>query len=112
MNATKKTNALDVIGALVRDARAMQSVATKTGNRELAREASQNVTSLVNVHAAVAGALRDLRQIAVLAEYGTTGPNSKPPCKSFPMTADEATAMRGAISELSRGAIANMGAAP
>jgi len=41
-----------------------------------------------------------LAQIAVLAEYGTTGPDSG--CKSEALTAVQATSLRNSISELAR----------
>lgn len=50
-----------------------------------------------------------LRQVATLAEYGTTGP---PRCKSDYLTAEQATAMRGAISEIARDAITRAGFTP
>ncbi len=47
--------------------------------------------------------LEALQQIAVLAEYGTTGPGK---CKSDALTAEQATSLRLAISDISRAAIA------
>jgi len=47
-----------------------------------------------------------LEQIAVLVEYGTTGPNTEPRCKSAALTADQATSLRGAVSEIAREALA------
>lgn len=47
-----------------------------------------------------------LEQIAVLAEFGTTGPETTPRCKSPGLSASQATAMRGSISQLARDALA------
>lgn len=46
-----------------------------------------------------------LRQIRVLAEYGTTGPGTNPPCKSHAMSEHEATSLRGSISDLAHEAL-------
>lgn len=43
-----------------------------------------------------------LQQVAVLAEYGTTGPGK---CKSDALTAEQATNLRLAISDISRAAL-------
>lgn len=50
-----------------------------------------------------------LRQVTTLAEYGTTGP---PRCSSPSLTAEKATALRGAISEIARDAITKAGQIP
>lgn len=47
--------------------------------------------------------LAALEQITVLAEYGTTGPGK---CASRSLTAEQATALRLAISDIARAAIA------
>lgn len=43
-----------------------------------------------------------LEQIAVLAEYGTTGPGK---CRSDALSAEQATSLRKSISDIARGAI-------
>jgi hypothetical protein len=48
----------------------------------------------------------ELEQIAVLAEYRTTGPGKG--CKSERLTAAQATALRSAISQLAREALAKL----
>ena len=47
--------------------------------------------------------LAALLQVAVLAEYGTTGPGK---CASRSLTAEQATALRLSISDIARAAIA------
>jgi len=47
--------------------------------------------------------LAALEQCAVLAEYATTGPGK---CQSGPLTAKQATALRLAISNIARAALA------
>ena len=46
-----------------------------------------------------------LRQIIALAEFGTTGPDTTPPCKSGPLSAKAAAGLRGAISHIARDAL-------
>lgn len=46
-----------------------------------------------------------LRQIAVLAEYGTSGPDTMPRCKADKLSAEQATSLRGSISEIARAAL-------
>jgi len=41
-------------------------------------------------------------QIIVLAEFGTTGPETTPPCKALALSAEQATSLRGRISTLAR----------
>lgn len=50
-----------------------------------------------------------LVQIAVLAEFNTTGPNTVPPCKSPPLNAAKATSLRGEISTIAREALSRVG---
>lgn len=49
-----------------------------------------------------ANMVKALRQIAVLAEYQTTGPGK---CESYALTAKQATALRLAISDIARAAL-------
>jgi hypothetical protein len=51
------------------------------------------------------GLMRALQEIAILAEYGTTGPSTEPPCKSPALNAAKATGLRGAISGIARKAL-------
>ena len=52
--------------------------------------------------AAAPDLLAALRECAILAEYGTTGPGK---CKSDALTAEKATALRLAVSTICRAAI-------
>ena len=47
--------------------------------------------------------LNALQQVAVLAEYGTTGPGK---CNSEALNASQATALRRSVSDIARAAIA------
>lgn len=47
-----------------------------------------------------------LNQIAVLAEWQTSGPDTSPRCKSDALSASQATSLRGSISEIARAALA------
>lgn len=53
-------------------------------------------------------ALEAMEQIAVLAEYGTTGPGK---CRSRALNAQQATALRLSVSDLSRAQITALRAA-
>ena len=46
-----------------------------------------------------------LREVVELSEFGTTGPETKPPCKSRALTEQQATSMRGAVSAIARAAL-------
>lgn len=50
--------------------------------------------------------LKALEQIVVLAETNTTGADTNPPCKSEKLTAQQATSLKGAISNIARRALA------
>lgn len=51
-------------------------------------------------------ALREaLKQIAILAEYATSGSGTNPRCKSDALSAQQATALRGSISDIARSAL-------
>jgi hypothetical protein len=47
-----------------------------------------------------------LSQIALIAEWQTSGPITAPRCKSDALTAKQATSLRGSISEIARNALA------
>lgn len=53
-----------------------------------------------------------LNQIAVLAEWQTSGPDTSPRCKSDALSAGHATSLRGSISEIARAALAATKDAP
>jgi hypothetical protein len=46
-----------------------------------------------------------LRQVTELAEFGTTGAETNPPCKSRALTEQQATSLRGSISTIARAAL-------
>jgi len=50
-------------------------------------------------------AVQALRQIAVIAEFNTSGPGTVPPCKSDSLNAMQATSLRGSIAMLARDAL-------
>ena len=63
---------------------------------------------MTTLRTAAQQALEALEQIAVLAEYGTTGPGK---CHSRALNAQQATALRLSVSDLSRAQITALRAA-
>lgn len=75
---------------------------------ELAAEGRADFRRAGNIEEAARAMLAALQQIVVLSEYGTTGPGS---CLSDKLTAEQATSLRKALSDISRDAIAQAQAA-
>lgn len=91
-----KVQSIDAFGILDRELDGWEPEADEYKRLHLAISALRQLTN-------------NVRQIIVLAEFGTTGPGK---CASPALTAEQATGLRRSISDLGREALARIGETP
>jgi hypothetical protein len=85
------------------------AIESHENERALSGPVYTDVAALREARAAVSSVSDKLLQIALLAEFGTTGPGK---CGSPALTAEQATSLRMAISDIAREALARIGGQP